>query len=448
MNNVKYVLQELNAWTKEGIVDAATAQKIAARYAHAEMKSIAWSRIILGSLGALLVGLGVIALLAANWDDIPRAARTAISFMPLSICVVAYLMGLRQGWTSRSFFEPLGIFWGLSIGAGISLIAQTYNISGDPESFVLSWTLLLLPIIYATHAVGPFIGFYCGLLTWASMSQFSNGITVMYWPLALLALPALLHVRKDNPRSIRTGLLTWGAALCSTAAIGVTLEKTLPGLWMIIYSGAFATLLLAGITYESKDDPILQTPLRTLGGCGLPITLFLLIFKWPWDEIGWNHYHTDADYNSALAYFDYILACLLPLLAGGMLIIANRKAPVSSWKRLPIVPVWTAWGIAPVVVAAAYIAASSLDDAFLASLMITIYLAGLGLATLAEGLIRRTMLLVNAGILILISIILGKFFCSDLSFTTKGVAFIVSGSLFFLVNSYVGRYLRKEETSS
>jgi hypothetical protein len=179
----------------------------------------------------------------------------------------------------------------------------------------------------------------------------------------------------------------------------------------------------------------------------LAILLYLLIFKWPWDEIGWNHYHADIEYNPLLAYFDYFLACVLPILAGFMLLVANRKMPAPTWKGLPIVSIWTAWGIAPVVVAGSYITASSLDQAVIASLIITIYLAGLGLCTLAEGLIRRTMLLVNAGILILISIILGKFFCSDLSFTAKGIAFIVSGSLFFLVNSYVGRYLRKEENT-
>lgn len=448
MNNIKFLIQELKAWTAEGIIDPETSTKIASRYAYAEMKSVAWSRIILGSIGALLVGLGVIALLAANWDDISRPARTVISFMPLSLCVATYLAGLRNGWNSRGFFEPLGILWGLSIGTGISLIAQTYHISGDPESFVLSWTLLLLPVIYATQAVAPILGYFIGLLTWASMSQFSNGFTVLYWPLALLALPALMMVREGNPFSIRTGLITWGAALCSTAAIGVTLEKTLPGLWMIVYAGAFATLFLAGLAYESKDQPLLQTPLRTLGACGLAILLYLLIFKWPWEDIGWHYYHTDIDYHSFLTYCDYLLACLLPVLACFLLIVVRRKIQASTWKGLKLIPAWMAWGVAPFVVSAAYSVASSLEDEFLASLLITLYFVGLSLSTLAEGLIRRMMRLVNAGVLMAIATILGKFFSSDLGFTIKGIAFIVSGSLFFLVNAYVGRYLRKEETVS
>lgn len=447
MNHIRYLMQELKTWSDEGLIDALTASTIAARYTQQEMKSVAWSRIILGSLGALLVGLGVIALLAANWDTLPRPVRAAIAFMPLFLCVAAYIVGVKKKWTTRGFLEPLGIFWGLSIGTGISLIAQTYNISGDPESFVLSWTLLLIPILYATQGVVPFLGYFVGLLTWAGMAQqFSDGIAVLYWPLALLALPALLIVRREHPASIRTGLMTWGAALCSTAALGITLEKTMPGLWMVIYAGAFAALLLAGIAYESTKSGLFQTPLRTLGGAGLAILLYLLIFQWPWENIGWHYYHDEGDYDTFLTFFDYSLACLLPLLAGFMLLVVNRKSPAATaWKGLTWVSVWTAWGIAPLIVACAYITASTLQDEFLASILVTIYLASLALATLAEGLLRRSMLLVNGGVLIVIAIILGKFFSSELSFTTKGIAFILSGVLFFLVNAYVGRHLKKEE---
>lgn len=446
MNHLQYLMRELKSWSDEGLIDSVTASRIAARYAHQEMKSVAWSRIILGSLGALLVGLGVIALLAANWDAISRPVRTAISFMPLVLCVAAYVAGLVKGWNTRGFLEPLAIFWGLSIGAGISLIAQTYHISGDPESFVLSWTLLLIPILYATQGVAPFLGYFVGLLTWAGMAQSSDGVAVLYWPLALLALPTLVMVRMEQPASIRAGLMTWGAALCSTAALGITLEKTMPGLWMIIYSGAFASLLLAGVTYESKEAGLFQTPLRTLGGAGLAILLYLLIFKWPWDDIGWNHYHREEDYHTLLALFDYGLTCLFPLLAGFLLLLANRRVPSSFARRgLPWLSVWTAWGIAPLIVACAYITASTLEEEFLASILVTVYLAVLALATLAQGLVRRSMLLVNGGVLIAIGIILGKFFSSDLGFTVKGIAFILSGALFFLVNAYVGRYLKMEE---
>ena len=38
---------------------------------------------IFGILGALLVGLGVILIIAHNWDVLGRQAKTTISFLPL-----------------------------------------------------------------------------------------------------------------------------------------------------------------------------------------------------------------------------------------------------------------------------------------------------------------------------------------------------------------------------
>ena len=41
--------------------------------------------IVLSILGSLLAGLGIVLLVAHNWDDLPRSAQTAFSFLPLAI---------------------------------------------------------------------------------------------------------------------------------------------------------------------------------------------------------------------------------------------------------------------------------------------------------------------------------------------------------------------------
>src|SRR6201982_278344 len=52
--------------------------------------------VILATVGAALVGAGIILLIAHNWDDLSRATRTVIAFIPLLIAqalVVFVLMG-------------------------------------------------------------------------------------------------------------------------------------------------------------------------------------------------------------------------------------------------------------------------------------------------------------------------------------------------------------------
>ncbi|MDR2850137.1 MAG: DUF2157 domain-containing protein [Verrucomicrobiota bacterium] len=436
MDNRKFVLGEIGQWAREGAIDEATRARLAARYA-ADAGASSLRAVVCLSIGALLVGLGVIALLAANWDALSRNVRAVISVLPLALCVAAWLAGVAKGWRGRGFFEPLGIFWSLAVGTGISLVAQTYQISGDPAAFTLTWTLLLLPTLYATRALGPGLGYFIGLFVWVCIRTDAEANTQLYWLLAPLAVPALARIRRESPGGVRFGLVLWGAALCSTAALGFTLVKAMPGLWMIVYSGAFAALLLGGLLCEAGGRSIWQTPMRTLGGGGLAVLLFLLIFRWPWHEIGYDHYRANYETRGEM-WFDYTLVAVLPLLAVALACRVWLKR--ARGERL--VP--TLWGLAPVVVAAGYmLAMKETGEPWAAALLCTGYLAAMGLATMAAGFARRSLMLVNSGVLVLLAVIVGKFFADEHSFTVRGVAFVVCGSLFFVANWIASRRLKQ-----
>ena len=445
MANRKWLFQEMEAWQREGIIGAEARELLEKRYA-VDASAVSWRQIVLCSLGALLIGLGIIALLAANWDVLSRGMRTVFSLLPLTLCVGVYLLGLRKGWRSQGFFEPLGIFWGLSIGTGISLIAQTYNISGDEETFALVWTLLLLPTLYATRSVSVGVGYFVGLFVWTCIGYDSSVNRMAYWPLACLAVPVIVSLRKDFPESIRAGIITWGAALCSIAALGLTLQKTIPGLWTVIYSGVFASLLLGGVLSEPRNVSIWQTPMRTLGGCGLAVLLYLLTFAWPWEGIGWYHrrYHENTHLWASL--FDSALALLAPVVSVFLLVIAHRRKSVlygGHWTRH--IPFHTLWGVAPLFVAAAYCIFSSVEESqsLFPAYLTTLYLSILGVATIGNGIVNRHVASVNGGVFIALGVILGKFFTSDLSFTVKGIAFILCGCLFFVINMLASRQMKK-----
>lgn len=103
-----------------------------------------------------------------------------------------------------------------------------------------------------------------------------------------------------------------------------------------------------------------------------------------------------------------------------------------------------AWGAAPFVTAVAYAVAAYAKSDAVPTVLMMVYLAGLGLATLGEGLAERRLLLVNAGTVLLLGVILGKFFCSDVSFTVKGISFIVCGSFFLGTNLAFSRRLKQQ----
>ena len=88
MKKEEWIKGEISKWQSEGVVDGTTADALLARYKAAESR-IGWGAIVAGSFGALLIGLGVIALFAANWDHLGRAERAIVAIAPLLACGIA-----------------------------------------------------------------------------------------------------------------------------------------------------------------------------------------------------------------------------------------------------------------------------------------------------------------------------------------------------------------------
>ena len=167
----RWMLGELPTLLENGVIDGATAERLRRHYETGAGKSRNWALTVFGILGGTLVGLGIILLLAHNWADLSRAARTALAFAPLVAAQLLALWVFRAGKESAAWREGLGLFWTLAVGAAIALVAQTYHIPGDAGRFALTWMLLALPIVYLLNATGPALVYLAGLTFWAGDVQ-------------------------------------------------------------------------------------------------------------------------------------------------------------------------------------------------------------------------------------------------------------------------------------
>lgn len=106
---------------------------------------------IIGVMGALLVGLGIIIYVAANWDIIPVWVR------------VAMLVGLTSainaaGWLllARLDYPRIGVAMlvvgALAYGAAIHLIAQIYHVPVNHPNLTTAWFLGVLPMAYVARS--------------------------------------------------------------------------------------------------------------------------------------------------------------------------------------------------------------------------------------------------------------------------------------------------------
>lgn len=428
MNNkaIQGLYDALPQLVAQGVVTSDVAARLRAHYGPIEAARPArLAVIIFGVLGALLIGAGIILVLAHNWEDLSRPARAGLSFLPLLLAQALAPWVLVRRPQSLAWREGVSALLFLTIGASISLVAQTYNISGDLPRFILTWTLLGLPLVYLFDAVVPALLALWGITEWACHLRCEDDFNAGYWLLAALLLPQLVRWFRAGRFQVRPTLLLWALCVSVTIAAGVTIERVLPGLWIILYAGLFALLFLAGEFWFREAEGFWSRPLRHFGGAGVLTLSFLLTFEWPWREIGWNHWHWERLHDTAWrAVPDAALGGVIPLAAIILLVMTvRRRTPLGL--VLGLTPILATLGYCLCCLSKTYAPAAGLFD---------LYLLTTGLWLLVTGIRINKQGQMNVGLLAITALIIARFFDSDLSFLLRGLLFIALGVAFLVAN--------------
>lgn len=144
---------ELPLWVEHGVISEAEARRLSDAYQLEALRAES-SRLlsaVIFTVGGLLLGGGLLSLVAANWDELSRPLKLTILFAALlGFHTSGYLLWQRAGW--RRLGEALLFAGCLVFGANIGLIAQTYNISGDWYGAFGAWAVGSLAVAWALRS--------------------------------------------------------------------------------------------------------------------------------------------------------------------------------------------------------------------------------------------------------------------------------------------------------
>lgn len=160
--------EETARWVKEGVVSHEQRRRILERYSSAAGVQPQRDRLTatIATLGALLVGVGVILFFASNWDEISP-------FYKLGLLLTALLTSYGAGYRLSHGASPsprMGrSFWFLGAilyGSSIFLVAQAYNINAHWPNGVLWWALGVLPMALLVSSRAMIALVTAGLSLW------------------------------------------------------------------------------------------------------------------------------------------------------------------------------------------------------------------------------------------------------------------------------------------
>jgi len=134
----------IRTWFADGDIDRATADRLLARYGATLDDPPPAARELVVALAGLFLGLALLLVVSANWQDLPREARLAgLMVLTATLNGVGVARYLRQG--AGAFWLLLG---GFAYGASIMLIGQMYHLGEHYHGGLLLWALgLLVPVL-------------------------------------------------------------------------------------------------------------------------------------------------------------------------------------------------------------------------------------------------------------------------------------------------------------
>ncbi len=413
------IIKELPDLIKNEVISKEVALKIESYYRSKEENAPNKLFLVFGVFGSLLIGLGLILMLAHNWDQFSRAIKTIFAFLPLVIgqLFVGYSILKKK---SRTWKEASGTFLFFAVGASIALVSQIYHLPGDLSSFLLTWIVLCLPVIYLlkSHVLAILhIVFATYFACESGYGYSSSGNSPwLYILMIALVLPHYYMLLKQNPKANITSLLNWFIPLSATIVLGAFVE--------INYSiGFLLYIILFGLFYNIGKIPFFYTQqLRRngyiiIGSIGTIIILLWTSFTWIWEDLIREVVFFSNEFYIAIALFLGALAVLG---------YSYYKKWMKGFHLFQYVFIFFSM-----------LFFFGFSSETIPTILVNVFLFVLGLITIKIGADRFHFGVLNYGLFIITSLVVCRFFDTNMSFVIRGLLFVTVGFGFFITNYWM-----------
>jgi len=162
-------------WQAAGLIDGDTAARIVAWEAAHRRPVFLWA---VTGMGALALSLGIMAIVGANWEDIPAWLKLAVDLGLTAACAVVVFVCWRRDWPWRRELAALLLF-GLVL-SGIALIGQVYQLQSAPWRALTLWLAIATPFLAltSTSRLTGTIWTVAAVITWFVAEEPLEGLFV------------------------------------------------------------------------------------------------------------------------------------------------------------------------------------------------------------------------------------------------------------------------------
>lgn len=251
--------RKLQAWQAAGLIDEATAARIRA-WEGAHSRPLALWAVI--GIGALAIGLGVISVVAANWEEVPGMVRLAVHL------AVLLALGGALAWRGEQLERdhPWGLEAALFVFAMLGMaffghIGQVYQTSSPLWQPLAAWLALFAPLLLLRGQ------------SWLTAALlFAVTVFVAWNYVDVIELRLFVDRGPDNPGTVWTALVTAAPLLLAPLAAWMRGRSTREAFWKrleqlgLAYAVGGASLLALAAGLDKFDGGSMGLAAQTVRG--------------------------------------------------------------------------------------------------------------------------------------------------------------------------------------
>jgi uncharacterized membrane protein len=435
--------QEAAFWKENGILEASQLQRLSELYGLDTLPTSSPQNLV-GSIvtfGMLLVGLGVLTFVAANWLWIPSALQVVL--------LLAALWGAYGGgyylWKVKGNSPILGqgliLLGSLIYGGNIALFGQIFHVDGEIYQLCMLWTVGALAVAYALGSfpsgVLALIVAGIGYLDWANTNYLQRSdflAQLIPWGGLLLFLP--LAYRMGSRWMFEIVCLAFAGFVLGNSFFGYNFFSNntyLPYL-VLMFVLALWSWVAVGFAPQSWEWPQ-RSPLRSLTALGIGLLCYLYSFWGTAEDL----LQESLRQSNWLTFWSSPTVILLLATSGLGLFLLWRKRELDRDKQVLIALATVSGGVLATILLHLPVLAIVL--------LFNLILIALATYWIANGLqqVSRRDFLVGQGLLAWL--ILSRFFEYDTGLLVKAAAFIVAGGLLIYFALWFEKYLNRQGTA-
>lgn len=424
------MIKDLPELIEAGVISEETAGKITAYYRDKKATTSNRLFIVFGILGSMLVGTGIILMLAHNWDNFSRWQKTILAFIPLLagqiLCGYATFSDRLKG--NITWRESSATFLFFAVGACTALISQIYHITGSMESYLLSWMLLSLPLAYIMPSSAVSLLYIIGITAYGTNADYwsrSEMPHYLYWLLLMFLLPSYYRHLTQKRDSNFTLFHHWGIALSVAIMLGALHHDNEWKLTAVAYAALFGMYYLVGNIDYFQDQKRVFNSYSVIGLLGMLTMYFMGGYKDFWG----SEQQAPLLENSTMWIPVVILMVISVYLLYQIKALARPNMHFLDFG-------WLVFALAAFL---------SVINPVLSAAVINIYLLAAGIQLVIQGVRKENLALLNLGLIIVALLITMRFFDIDMTFALRGLLFVLLGGGFFMANYWMLKNKKRHE---